>query len=86
VRLRRQLLIGGLVTIGIGAIASGLLTWAWFTENLSGDFADQETGAIHLGFTAAIFLTWTAALAVPPAVLISLGILLRWLARRDRGR
>jgi hypothetical protein len=86
VRLGRQLLIGGLVAIGIGAIASGLLTWAWFIENLSGDFADQETGAIHFGFTAAIFLTWTAALAAPPAILISLGILFRRFAQRDRGR
>jgi hypothetical protein len=75
VSLARQLVLGVLAAIGVGAIASGCLTWAWVGENLSGDFANQETGAIDYGFTATVFATWTALFATPLAVIASLVVL-----------
>ena len=59
----------------LGAVASGLLTGAWASENLGGDFADQASGQIDLGFTAATFLIWSALLATPLAIIGALAVL-----------
>jgi hypothetical protein len=83
---RRQLLLVLLAAAVLGAIASGFLTTAWVSENLSGDFADQESGEIHLGFTAAIFLIWSALLATPWAIVgaVAIGVRVAMHARRSR--
>lgn len=80
---RRQLVLVFLAAIVLGAIASGLLTMAWVSENLSGDFADQESGEIHFGFTAATFLIWSALLATPLAIIGVVAVLMRH--NRDGG-
>ncbi|HEX3920206.1 MAG TPA: hypothetical protein VHW60_22940, partial [Caulobacteraceae bacterium] len=86
VSVRRQLLLAGVGATLFGAVVSGLLTTAWVGENLSGDFANQETGALDIGFTAAIFLTCTALIAAPVALIAIAGVLARALAMRPEPR
>ncbi len=83
---RRQLLVVLLASAGIGAVASGLLTAAWVGENLSGDFADLETGAIDVRYTAVTFATCFAFFAVPLATIGGVGVLMRALFSRQRHR
>jgi hypothetical protein len=81
---RRQCLLVLLGAALLGAIPAGLLTMAWASENLGGDFADLETGKLDVGFTAATFLIWTALFAGPLAVIGGFGILARRASRRRR--
>jgi len=83
--LSRQLLVVLLVAVVVGAVASGFLTAAWVSENLSGDFADQETGAIDVGFTAATYLIWSAVFAASLAAIGAVAVFARRMSQRDRG-
>ncbi len=82
---RRQLLVVLAVSAGLGAIVSGLLTAAWVGENLSGDFADLETGAIDVRYTAMTFAICFAIFAVPLALIGSVGVFMRALLVRHGG-
>jgi hypothetical protein len=84
VRVRHQLLLAGLGATLFGAVVSGVFTTAWVGENLSGDFADQETGALDVGFTLGVFLIFTALFATPVAIIAIAGVLARALAVRSQ--
>ena len=77
--VRRRLLFVVLGAAALGALASGLLTAAWVHENLSGDFADQVTGELDVGFTALVFLSWAAFIAAPFAI-AGAGVVVVWTA------
>jgi hypothetical protein len=68
VSVQRQLLLTLLAALALGAAGSGLLTGGWVSENLSGDFADQASGKIDVGFTLATFLIWTGAFSAPLSI------------------
>jgi len=84
--MRRPVLVALIVSAGLAAVASGLLTTAWVGENLHGDFADQRTGAIDVGFTTTVFLSWFAAFGCAFAVVGMMGVFARALLETHRER
>jgi hypothetical protein len=85
VSLGRQLLVVALVALVVGGIASGVLTAAFVNQNLSGEYADQETGAIDLLKTTVLFLIFIIVFAGPLLIVGACGVVARRLAQRGTG-
>jgi hypothetical protein len=82
---RRQLAVVLLSAVLVGASLGGWLTVAFVRENLGGDFIGLETGELHLGSISFLFLSLSAILAAPLAIVFSLaGLALRAVRRRRK--
>jgi hypothetical protein len=82
----RQLLAVLICSAIFGALISGFLTIAWVNENLSGDFADQETGQLDVNYTALVFLLCAGCIAAPIGLIGVVGVLFAFVAGRvERG-